>query len=124
MPGDVPTPGPALTRVPSPSALPILTRVVRTAKPPVKRAPPTAPRGKIRTWSLIGGSVTLRCRGSVVSLVAASPSAGYTGKVGASGPTVVLVSFRNDADRSEFHGGCSGGDPVATIREHRGHTIG
>ena len=68
------------------------------------------------TFTTSGGSVTVSCEGSTISLVSASPADGYTLDVGSSGPTFVDVEFHAGASEGpEVHATCKNGQPTSFI---------
>ncbi len=73
---------------------------------PANSAPVTA------TFSSTGGTATVSCQGSVISLVSASPANGYTLAVRSSGPDTVDVDFNAQTRVSNVRARCSNGQPV------------
>lgn len=64
-------------------------------------------------FSSPGGSVTVECSGSAISLVFSSPTDGYTQKVSRSGPDEVEVKFFADGRPTyEVKAVCVNGQPV------------
>ena len=59
--------------------------------------------------------VAARCRGAVVSLVAAQPDPGFAVEVGDRGPDALEVKFEGREDeggrQTELHAGCVAGVP-------------
>ena len=82
---------------------------------PSSSAPPSTPAAETRTWQGVGGVVTARCRGAVVSLVAAQPDPGFAVEVGDRGPDALEVKFEGREDeggrQTELHAGCVAGVP-------------
>lgn len=72
----------------------------------------TAPPSTSRTFSTAGGSVTVSCQGSAISLVAATPQDGYAVTVSNAGPEEVEVHFTSDRNESEVKATCVGGQPT------------
>jgi hypothetical protein len=64
-----------------------------------------------------GGTLTVECQGSTISLVSASPANGYTLTVHSSGPTSVSLDFSNPPQVWSVHVTCQNGQPVAFIDE-------
>jgi cytoskeletal protein RodZ len=63
------------------------------------------------TFAVAGGVVTVSCTGGSISLLSATPQAGYSVEVKNGGPEEVEVKFRSDED-SELRARCVGGQPV------------
>lgn len=82
---------------------------------PSSSAPPSTPAAQTRTWQGVGGVVAARCRGAVVSLVAAQPDPGFAVEVGDRGPDALEVKFEGREDeggrQTELHAGCVAGVP-------------
>jgi hypothetical protein len=100
-------PGPAST----PPSGPGPTQPTTTIPP----APPP-PAGTTRTYNLVGGDVALRFEASGVTVLYATPRAGFTVEVGNSHGTGRSVRFDGDDHRSEVVGWWEGG-PVDEVRE-------
>jgi len=104
------SPPPAPSPAPPPPAPP----------PPAPRppAPPPPPSGPVtKTFSTGGGTLTVECQGSTISLVSASPASGYTLTVRSSGPTSVSLDFSKQTQAWSVHVTCQNGQPVAFIDE-------
>lgn len=73
-----------------------------------------------QSWQLVGGQVSARCAGDVVTLVAAGPQPGFTAQVKNPGPQEVEVRFASAAHTSEFKVRCRAGVFQAEPRESDG----
>jgi hypothetical protein len=85
-----------------------------TAPPPTTAVP--APEPITLTIPSEGGSATIRFSPDAVTVVAATPAAGYAAKVSSQGATAVRVEFENDDRRSRIEASWNGG-PVTDVRE-------
>jgi hypothetical protein len=74
--------------------------------------PPTSVPATEKQFTLTGGWVRVRCQGAVASLVASSPSSGFTMEVKATGPQVVEVRFASSDHESRFKAHCDNGTIV------------
>lgn len=99
-------PPPARTTTPSGAAPP-------PAGAPATTVPPAAT--ETRSYTLIGGSATLRFSSSGVTVVSATPNAGFAVETESTHDTGVRVRFRSDSHESEVEGWWDGGprDEVA-----------
>jgi len=80
--------------------------------------PPPAPTSSTRTFSLVGGSASVTCRGSQVSLDWATPNSGFWVETGTSDSgTKVEVRFRSDSHESRLEAWCSGGQVQGVTTE-------
>jgi hypothetical protein len=70
-----------------------------------------------KTFNTGGGTLTVECQGSTISLVSASPANGYALTVHSSGPTSVALDFANPPEDWSVHATCKNGQPVAFIDE-------
>jgi hypothetical protein len=70
-----------------------------------------------KTFNTGGGTLTVECQGSAISLVSASPANGYTLMVHSSGPTSVSLDFAKQTQDWSVHVTCQNGQPVAFIDE-------
>lgn len=89
------------------------------APPPPPATPPTsapAPEPVTLTIPSEGGSATIRFSPDAVTVVAATPAAGYAAKVSPQGSTAVRVEFENEDRRSRIDASWDGG-PVSEVRE-------
>ena len=98
--GTAPAGGPTAPVVLPPS--PTTTTTAATSGP----AP--APTGETRTYSLVGGTATLRFEPTGVTVVVANPNPGFKVEVEPEGPGVE-VSFEADHHRSKVHAWWDGG---------------
>ena len=114
----VPTPtAPAATAPPAtapPATVPPTPTTPATTAPPTTAAP--APEPVTLTIPSEGGSATIRFSPDAVTVVAATPAAGYAAKVSPQGSTAVRVEFENDDRRSRIEASWNGG-PVTDVRE-------
>ena len=70
-----------------------------------------------KTYNTGGGTLTVECQGTAISLVSASPASGYTLTVRSSGPTSVSLDFSKQTQAWSVHVTCQNGQPVAFIDE-------
>lgn len=75
---------------------------------PTTTVPPSAPP-ETRTYTLVGGTATLRFASSGVTVVVASPNAGYAVDVEETHGNGVRVEFSSDEHRSRVEGWWDGG---------------
>ncbi|MGK2947366.1 MAG: hypothetical protein ACSLFP_02235 [Acidimicrobiales bacterium] len=104
-----PTPAaPPSTEAPRPRVAP---------SPPTPTTTPPAPAGaETRTYSLIGGTATLRFTPAGVTVVTAIPKAGFSVKVEPEHGNGVQVEFESDDHRSRVDASWANG-PVDEVRE-------
>jgi hypothetical protein len=102
-----PSPPPTTTTKP-PSPPPTTTSTTSTTPPPAS---------EIRSYELVGGSVTVEIGSSTVQLAGASPKAGFRMEVEANGPNKVQVEFTSDHHESHFSGEFRDGRFVPEIDE-------
>lgn len=88
-----------------------------TTPPPTTTNPPAT---EIRSYDLVGGSVTVEVGGNTVRLAGASPKAGFSMDVENSGPEKVEVEFKSEHHESHFSGQFDNGVFVPKIEEE-GH---
>ena len=86
-----------------------------TTTPPTTTTGP--PATEIRSYELIGGSVTVEVGPNTVHLAGASPKAGFSVEVENSGPEKVEVEFKSDDHESQFSGEFKDGVFVPKIEE-------
>jgi hypothetical protein len=79
------------------------------ATPP---APPSSVPTSSRTFSLVGGTVSVTCRGSVISLDSVTPNAGFTVESEQNEEGRVEVRFRSDNHESRLEVTCQSGQVV------------
>lgn len=88
---------------------------------PVVIPPPApAPTVSTKTFALVGGTVTFRCTGNVISLVSATPNSGFqVEKIETEhGGQQIEVEFESSTHKSEIEASCVGGQVQANeIRE-------
>ena len=70
-----------------------------------------------KTFTTGGGTLTVECQGSTISLLSATPANGYTLTVHSSGPTSVTVDFTMGRQDWFIRVTCPNGQPVAYIDE-------
>jgi len=85
-----------------------------TAPPPTTTVPPST---EIRSYDLVGGSVTVEVGSNAVRLAGASPKAGFSMDVENSGPEKVEVEFKSEDHESQFSGEFKDGVFVPKIEE-------
>ena len=85
-----------------------------TTPPTTTTAPPST---EIRSYDLVGGSVTVEVGTNTVRLAGASPKAGFSMEVENSGPEKVEVEFKNEDHESKFSGRFEDGTFVPKIEE-------
>jgi len=102
------TTAPAATTTKPPSPPPTTTSTTSTTPPPAS---------EIRSYELVGGSVTVEIGSSTVQLAGASPKAGFRMEVEANGPNKVQVEFTSDHHESHFSGEFKDGRFVPEIEE-------
>ena len=90
------------------------TPTTTTTPPTTSTAPPST---EIRSYDLVGGSVTVEVGSNTVHLAGASPKAGFSMEVENSGPEKVEVEFKNDDHESKFSGRFEDGTFVPKIEE-------
>lgn len=87
------------------------------ASPPATATPPPpAPSPETRTYSLVGGTVALRFASTGVTVVYATPAAGFEVDVEPEHGNGVQVDFESDSHRSRVDGWWENG-PVDRVRE-------
>lgn len=102
----VPSPSPS---APAPSAAP--------PAPPLP-PPPPPPTTNTQTFSLVGGTASVSCTGSQVTLNWATPKSGYQVETGtANGGAQVEVKFRSDTHESRLEAWCAAGQVQSKVRE-------
>jgi len=82
-------------------------------------APPTGATTTSRTFSLIGGTVSVTCTGNVISLNSATPKSGFTVETERKDDRQKIeVRFRSETHESRIEVRCQNGQVVAEeIRE-------
>ena len=93
------------TTVPSASdseAEPVEAATTTTTTSVPQTTTTSAPTTEIRSYELIGGSVSVEIGDGTVRLAGASPKAGFTMEVESTGPEKVEVEFHNDDHESHF----------------------
>ena len=95
--GDDGAPPPATDVTASPGTEPAAGGGTTTTAPP-------APAPETRSYTLVGGSATLRFSSSGVTVVSATPNAGFAVETESTHDTGVRVRFRSDSHESEVEG--------------------
>lgn len=104
------------TRPPAPTTTTTTaTPATTTTAPPTTTTSP--PPTEIRSYGLVGGSVTVEVGASTVRLAGASPKAGFSVEVENAGPEKVEVEFKSDDHESQFSGEFKDGVFVPKIEE-------
>ena len=98
----------ATTTVPATTTPPATTTSTTTTSTLAAAAP------EVSAYNLVGGVVTVEAASGQVSLVSASPYAGFSVEVKASGPGVVEVEFESEAHESTFRARWDGQLVVST----------
>ncbi len=107
------TPTTTLPPSPDPDPEPAQTTTT-TTEVPASTTTTDAPTSEIRSYVLVGGSVSVEIGDGVVRLAGASPNSGFTMEVEDSGPE---VEFHNDGHESKFSGKFEDGEFVPSISE-------
>lgn len=112
-----PTAGGTATTETTPSTSPPVT-TANPSTPPTTAPPPptTTPPATVRTYSLVGGTATLRFSSSGVTVVTASPNAGFDVEVEPEHGNGVKVEFEREGHKSRVSGWWEGG-PRDEVRE-------
>ena len=92
------------------------------ATPPVtgtgSASTPPAQPNDTRTFSLVGGTASVTCSGSQITVNWATPNGGYEVEIdSSSGGGTIEVRFRSDTHESRLEAWCSGGHVQSSIRE-------
>jgi hypothetical protein len=99
---------PDVSTTTTPSPAPTTTTTTPPTTTPPTTTPPTTTTGppatEIRSYELIGGSVTVEVGPNTVRLAGASPKAGFSMDVENSGPEKVEVEFKSESHESHFSG--------------------
>ena len=109
---EAPTEAPATTDLATNADSPPPTTVTTTAPQP----PATAPAAVVRTYTLVGGTATLRFSTAGVTVVTATPNAGFDVEVEPEHGNGVKVEFERDSHKSRVSGWWDGG-PRDDVRE-------
>lgn len=80
-----------------------------TTTPPTTSPPPPPPAAETRTYTLVGGTATLRFSPDGATVVVASPNAGFAVDVEPTHDNGVRVELRSDSHRSRVEGWWDGG---------------
>lgn len=85
---------------------------------PAPNPPPPPATTNTQTFSLIGGTASVSCTGSQVTLNWATPKSGFQVETGtASGGAQIEVKFRSDTHESRLEAWCAGGQVQSSVRE-------
>ena len=91
--------------------------VTGTGSASTSPAPPAQPNDT-RTFSLVGGTASVTCSGSQITVNWATPNGGYEVEIdSSSGGGTIEVRFRSDTHESRLEAWCSGGHVQSSIRE-------
>ncbi len=93
------------------------TTLPTTTTIPAPTTTTSAPTSEIRSYELVGGSVSVEIGDGVVRLAGASPKPGFAMEVENSGPEKVEVEFHSDDHESDFTGSFEDGTFVPSISE-------
>jgi len=112
------TPPTTVPTTTTPSADPEPTRTTTTTTTsPATTTTTSTPTTEVRSYELIGGSVSVEIGDGTVRLAGASPKPGFTMEVENSGPEKVEVEFHNDDHESQFTGKFEDGRFTPSIDE-------
>ncbi len=84
---------------------PVPTTEMSPTHPTTTTTMPTA--GVTYSKGFTGGTVSVHCTGNRITLLSASPSAGFTKAVSDSGPEEVEVHFTSSSRETEIHAQCT-----------------
>jgi hypothetical protein len=80
---------------------------------PPAQVPPAPPQSVTRTFSLVGGTVTVTCTGNTLTVNSALPNAGFSLEEERHDEgTVVEFRFESEAHKSRLEVACSGGQVI------------
>ena len=121
---DQPTPSDTATATPddttpSPTSAPVTGIPAPTVAPTAQPSPDeevAPPPAEVRSYSLVGGSATLRFEPGRVTVVSAEPAQGFSYDIEGNGTAEVRVEFESDDHRSRLKGSWEGG-PRERIEE-------
>lgn len=99
-------PSPQATAGPTPSPTPAASST-----------PPPASAAEVRSYALVGGTVTLRYDSGRVTVVAAEPAQGFSMEVEGDGTDRVVVEFESDGHRSRLRGEWDEDGPEDRVEE-------
>jgi hypothetical protein len=69
----------------------------------------------VKSFGSPGGTITVRCTGDSIGLVAATPQSGYTTDVGDTGPDNIDVNFASSSHEYDMQVVCQGGVPAGSV---------
>jgi hypothetical protein len=123
-------PTPTTAALPPATTKPPTTRPPTTIRPPSTTTPPPAttaapapgttpaPSGEIvRGQATVGGSITVRLSGGVLTLQSSTANPGFEKNVKSSGPTRVEVEFESDTQKFRIRARIVGGDISIEVDE-------
>lgn len=96
-----PPAGETTTTLPTSAPATTIAAPVTTAPPPTA-APPTAPAGETRTYTLVGGTASLRFDPSGVTVAFANPAQGFDVQIDPDHGNGVKIEFESDAHESRL----------------------
>ncbi len=86
--------------------------------PPAPPAPASPPASSTRTFSLVGGTVSVTCTGNMIAINSATPNAGFTTEREEIQGGQAEVRFRSDSHESRLEVSCQNGTIVVNeLRE-------
>lgn len=119
---DPTTAGPPVDPTSGPTARPTADPTTGPSRTPTPTSSPTAsptstpPKAVAATWHVSGGTVSVECTGSRISLLYATPDDGWTVEVGSRGPEKVEVELDGSAGETTLVARCSSGTPTRTVQ--------
>ena len=102
---------------PEPEPVEAAPATTTTSAPATTTTTTNAPSTEIRSYELVGGSVSVEIGDGTVRLAGASPKPGFTMEVESPGPEKVEVEFHNDNHESDFSAKFEDGRLVPSISE-------
>ena len=108
-PGDDHTPAPTTTLTADDHGGGPVTPTTTAPAHPITTTTTAPPSGVTYSKGFTGGTVSVRCTGNRITLLSASPSAGFTTSVSNAGPEEVEVHFTSSSKETEIHAQCSNG---------------
>ncbi|MCV2393072.1 hypothetical protein OEB99_02010 [Actinotalea sp. M2MS4P-6] len=116
-----PTEEPTATEEPSTDPTSSAPSHTATATTPPTSAPSTStpttppPAAVAATWHVTGGTVSVECRASSITLLYATPDNGWTVEIGSRGPEKVEVELHRSEQETKLVATCSGGTPTKSV---------
>lgn len=105
---------------PEPIGTTVPSTPTTTTVPATTTTTTTPPKTEVRSYDLVGGSVSVEIGDGTVRLAGASPKPGFTMDVESPGPEKVEVEFHNDDHESRFTGKFHDGEFKPSITESDG----